>query len=355
MKKITFWSILMLVALSMSVVACGSDGESEQEETDEQKFFRLTNIKEENFDDIIRCGWVSENCLEFAGFEKDTEVFHLWIYNRITNKITEYKKQVEKSYQVYEGYGDYGDYQLRKQHVGYTNDDTKVGKFLQFEIGYYDSEGNCRGRSNLNFLFNKNEQIILLNEPEFYLSKYSYNKYATFEWYNNSLAFEFAKGYSTDSSGNMSFPAVVVIVSQEGQIVKTLNNRVSIIYHYRMVEIYDYDRVLYWGLGLNYPKGDELFNYSEGYDDYLIINFLDLNKDINFYYKYTDYVLGGFGIPFNDFEIYKGYNNCRYNTEIISSDSRYCTFRIAEINYEGERKEVVIKADKQNETAEIVN
>lgn len=354
MKKITFWSILMLLSLSMSLVACGSDGE---EETDEQKFFRLTNIKEENFDDIIRCGWVSENCLEFAGFEKDTEVFHLWIYNRITNKITEYKKQVEKSYQVYEGYGDYGDYQLRKQHVGYTNDDTKVGKLLQFEIGYYDSEGNLKGRSNLNFLFNKNEQIILLNEPEFYLSKYSYNKYATFEWYNNSLAFEFAKGYSTNSntSGNLVFLAAVVIVSQEGQIVKTLNNSVNALTQYHLVEYYNYDRALYWGFSFKKRKGESII-YSDGYDDYLVIYFLDLNKELTYENFGTGrIIIGGFGILFNDFEIYKRKENCKYETEIISSDSRYCTFRITEINYQGERKEVVIKADKQNETAEIVN
>ena len=91
MKKLKIWSFLLLAVLMIPLVAsCGGD-DSEKEENDYQKFFRLANINQENYEPIY-FNQISDSYLEFDTFEKDTEIFHIWLFNRINNKIVEYYK-----------------------------------------------------------------------------------------------------------------------------------------------------------------------------------------------------------------------------------------------------------------------
>lgn len=345
MKKLKILGLLLLAVLMMPFVASCGGNENEEDESEYRKFIRLANFKEENYD-FPHMGEISDSYMVFYAFEKDTEIFHIWLFNRINNKIVEYKKQIKKSYQLYEGYGEYVDYQLNKLNRKFVKEETKVGSLLLFTLGYSNSTGDHFGCIEISYLLNGNENLVLLNESDFQVGRNYDNGgyYIKQDWYNNSLAFQLIK---TNEDKKQSY--VTVIVNQDGQVVKTLNCG----FHYlfdegcSFVEFYDYDRALFWGARL------KDITYSE---DNLMIYFLDLNKEVKYYYNRGLGAIfqGGFGIPFSDFALYNEPLNCKYNTDIISSDNRYCTFRITEINYQGEKKEVVVRADKQTETAEIV-
>ncbi len=338
MKKLKIWSILLLAVMTMPLeVSCGGD-DGEKEESDYEKFFRLANIKEENYESIYiyknsysSSELINENShYEFAGFERGSENFHFWLFDKKNNKIYEYKDVIKKSYQVHEGYGVYKDYSLSSIYPQYA--DSRVGTVCKLGLLYSDStEMGKNGGAAIHLLLNNNGQFVLLNEFEF--MRYDQTDRCDFytkDWYNNSLAFIYPHDKPITTSGLYEYIAKAVIINNEGQLVKTLPIGVDI-FKNNFALVYDYDKAVSWS-----------YNWTE---KELKFCFLDLNEEIKPERAFD------IKIPFDDFT----FIDCIYDYEIISSDSRYCTFRITETSYQGEKGNVVIKVDKQDKTVEIVN
>ena len=333
MKKVIFIyaQFLLIVACFVGFTSCGDDDgdSSERIETDLEKFYRLSGVnkddfvlwKQGNFSSSVGSDYLVFSALRKLG-STNYNMFHLWVFNKNTNKIVTCSDKIETVYT--------DSYDKLTYHLS-SYDNAAYDVYLKnarggevIDIIFYYKVGTTNyGKASKCFWFNNNENEELTYIDGNKVSTLS-KKSSILEWYNNTIAV---------SCSNAS-----AIIDVNGSIIKTLPNdldkyvnpELKKVYYY--LETYDYDK----GLELNLNNKGSV--YKPKY--YIQVEFLDFSLN----YPKNEQVL------FDNYQITNPYD-VDYSIEIISSNEVNCTVRLIKKESQENSTYYTIEINKQEKTA----
>lgn len=333
MKRLKIWSMMLAVMVLPMMVACGSDDEeSPKQQVADNGFYSIcqrAGILEDEYE-----WWGQYDTKEYltvTGYKKGTDYVYSWYLDRATNELAQYSGSLSRTFNADLGYGEHAILEINTVNANVRREFDVDGNHVMNMTAYYEGV-DAKGASH----FGVRKRIFLL-KPDNSSVVLTYDEMQNMGdgskvelWYNNSIA---VAGIPLNGT---------TIFSSQGQKIVTFPYCISSMteeQRARIIEIYDYDKALEFEV---MPYGDD-----NGRHD-IIINFIDFTQSQS-YQTMWSVRQTVFKSPVSSED-----NRTKYSVEVVQTDASYCTVRMTQTEYSGNKQAFQFKIGKKDYTVEIV-